>query len=217
MTTPISPEFARMLACMLALGATPSVRAQEPEEAEEEETPAPQTDAALTPPWKSRFGAVLDVGAPTGVGVSGLVHPLRWLRVHLGATRNTLGFGVRGGTTVIPLELFVSPTLDLEVGHVFKADYNKLLSQWKGQPVTSATNLREVGYSYGSASLGLQFSPSAYVTLFGGVGISAWSFRVDEARDFIREAEGNPDITAKPVTLNLTSPALKLGLLVSFD
>jgi hypothetical protein len=40
---------------------------------------------------------------------------------------------------------------------------------------------------------------------------------VDEARDFIREAEGNPDITTKPVTLNLTSPALKLGLLVSFE
>jgi hypothetical protein len=217
MTTPISPKSARMLACMLALGAVPSVQAQEPEEEEAEEAPTPQTDASLAPPWKPRFGAVLDVGAPTGVGVSALVHPLRWLRVQLGATRNTLGFGVRGGTSIIPLELFISPTLDLEVGHVFKADYGKLLSQWKDAPTTSATNLREVGYSYGSASLGLQFSPSAYVTLFGGVGISAWSFQVGEAKDFIRDAESDPDITAKPVTINLTSPALRLGLLVSFE
>lgn len=217
MTTPIIPRYARLLACMLALGATPGARAQEQEETEAEETPTPQTDAAVAPPWKSRYGAVLDVGAPSGVGLSGLVHPLRWLRVHLGATRNTLGFGVRGGTSFIPLELFVSPTLDLEVGHVFNADYDRLLSQWKGQPVTTATNLRQVGYTYGSASLGLQFSPSEYVTLFGGVGISAWSFRVTEAKDFIEEAESNPDIIAKPVTLNLTSPAVKLGLLVSFD
>jgi hypothetical protein len=159
----------------------------------------------------------LDVGAPDGVGASALVHPLRWLRVHLGATRNTLGFGVRGGSSFIPLELFVSPTLDLEVGHVFKADYDKLLSQWRGEPATSATRIREVAYSHGSASLGLQFSPSRYVTLFGNLGLSAWSFQVKEARDFIRDAESNPDITAKPVTLNLTSPAAKLGLLVYFN
>jgi hypothetical protein len=217
MSTPIIPKSARLLACMLALGALPSARAQEPEEEEAQETPTPQTDASLAPPWKPRFGAVLDVGAPTGVGVSALVHPLRWLRVHLGATRNTLGFGVRGGATIIPLELFVSPLLELEVGRVFKADYGKLLSQWKDEPTTSATSLREVGYSHGSASLGLQYSPSPYVTLFGAVGISAWSLQVNEARDFIREAESDPDIIARPVTLNLTSPTLKLGLLVSFD
>src|SRR5688572_24712418 len=114
MTTGIIQRYARMLACMLALGATPSARAQEQEEAELEETPsqpvAPSDpDATLAPLWKPRLGMALDVGAPDGVGASALLHPLRWLRVHLGATRNTLGFGVRGGSSFIPLELLVSP------------------------------------------------------------------------------------------------------------
>ncbi|HEX8822604.1 MAG TPA: autotransporter outer membrane beta-barrel domain-containing protein, partial [Archangium sp.] len=79
-----------MLACMLALGATPGARAQEQEEAESEEVSPSQTvapsdpNATLAPPWKPRLGMALDVGAPDGVGVSALVHPLRWLRVNLG-------------------------------------------------------------------------------------------------------------------------------------
>ena len=224
MTTTLNPRGALGLTCLLMLAVSPGARAQqEPEDADipasELEgtvtTPSP-TDPDAAPPWKTRFGVRLAAGAPEGVGVSALLHPRRWLRAHVGATRNSLGFGARGGVSLLPLELTISPVLELEYGYYFQADYEKLLTQLHGQPTTPATRIRDVGYDQVTASLGLGFSPSRYVTLFGNVGISYWSIRVEDARDFISEAVDDPDLTARPLTLSLTSPAVKLGLIVYF-
>jgi hypothetical protein len=210
-----------VLACMLMLGAAPGAWAQTQEEPDfptESEGPAPaDPDAPPTPPWKTRFGVMLDASAPDGVGASALMQLRRWVRVYGGPARNTLGFGVRGGATLTPFQLLVSPTLDLNVGHYFNADYGKLLPQLRGQPSTAATRIRDVGYNQVTGRLGLEFSPSRHVTLFGGVGLSYWYFQVDDAESFIREATENPDVTAKPLAIHLTSPAVKLGLVVYFN
>ena len=231
MTTSVSPRgstrCARVLACMLAWAVAPSAQARGQEDAEVLPEPSESTgstsatapadpDAEETPPWQTRFGMSLEAGAPGGVGASVLVQPWRWLRVHVGSARNTLGLGVRAGASLIPLDLFVSPSLDLEYGHYFNADYSKLLTQLHGQPTTPATRIRDVGYDQLTASLGLGFSPSRRVTLFGNVGISYWSIRVKDAESFISEAVDDPDLTARPLTLSLTSPAIKLGLIVYF-
>jgi hypothetical protein len=211
------------LTCLLVLGLAPGAWAQqEPEDTDTPEAegtvtaPAP-TDAEAAPPWKTRFGARLVAGSPEGVGVEALIHPRRWLRAHAGGTRNSLGYGVRGGLSLIPLDLFVAPSLELEYGHTFKADYNELLTQLHGQPTTAATSIREVGYDQLSASLGLEVSPWRYVTFFGGVGISYWFIGVPDAKSFIRESETNPDITARPLTIGLSSPVAKLGIIVYFN
>ncbi len=201
---------------MLVLGAVPSARAQTPEDPDFPVT-APTSDAPVLPPWKTRFGALVDAGAPDGVGASALMRPWRWVRVHAGAAKNSLGFGVRGGLSFTPLELYVSPTLDFEGGRYFNADYDKLLSQLRGQPTTTATGIQDVGYNFVSTRVGLEFSPSRYVTLFGGVGLSWWFIRVGDVKSFIRDAEGDAEITAKPLDLRITSPALKLGLIVYFN
>jgi hypothetical protein len=217
----------RVLACMLALGAAPGVRAQVPEEpdfTEESEEPLPSpgapahdADAPPTPPWKNRWGVLLDGSAPEGVGASALMQPTRWGRVYAGPAMNSLGFGLHAGATFVPLQLLVSPTLDINVSHYFKADYDKLLTQLRGQPSTAATNIRDIGYNQVTARFGLEFSPFRQLTLFGGVGLSYWYLQVNGAESFIEEATENQDITSKPLAIHLFSPALKLGFIVFFN
>jgi hypothetical protein len=225
MTTTLNPRGALALTCLLLLAVSPGARAQQdPEDADipasELEgtvtTPSP-TDPDAAPPWKTRFGVRLAAGAPEGVGVSALIHPRRWLRAHVGATRNSLGFGARGGVSLLPLALTISPVLELEYGYYFQADYEKLLTQLHGQPTTAATGIRDVGYHQVSGSVGVEFSPSRYVTLFGGVGISYWFIEVGDAKAFIREAADDPELTARPLSIGLSSPVAKLGLLIYFN
>jgi hypothetical protein len=212
---------------MLALGAAPEARArtqEDPDFPTEPESPPPSPEATLDdpdsppmPPWVTRFGVMLDAGAPEGVGASALMQPTRWARVYGGPTRNTLGYGVRGGTTLIPFQLLVSPILDLDIGHYFNADYAKLLTQLRGQPSTPATRIHDVDYNQFTGRFGLEFSPWRPVTLFGGVGVSYWYFQVNDAESFIEEATEDPDITVKPLAIHLFSPAVKLGLIVHFN
>lgn len=213
----------RVFTCLGVLVLAPGALAQqEPEDTDTPETegtvtaPAP-TDPDEAPPWKTRFGARLVAGAPEGLSVEALIHPRQWLRVHAGGSRNRLGYGVRGGLSLIPLDLFVRPSLELEYGHTFNADYDELLTQLHGQPTTAATNIREVDYDQLSASVGLEVSPWRYVTFFGGVGISYWFIGVPDAKAFLHESETNPDVTARPLTIGLSSPVAKLGLIVYFN
>jgi hypothetical protein len=214
----------RALACALALGMVPGAWAQELEE--EEETSVPQAesggspgaaDAVRAPPWKTRLGLVVDVGAPDGLGAAVLMRPLRWLRLHAGATTNSLGHGVRGGVSLIPFELFVSPSLNVDVGHSFNASSAQVLARLRGQPAPTGPLVRDVGYDYASASFGLELSPWRYVTFLGQVGLGYWSFQLKDVEGFIRDAAGDPDITARPLSVRITSPAVKLGLIVYFN
>lgn len=218
-------RWARALTCLLMLAVSPGARAQQdPEDvdipaSEQEETvatPAP-TDPDAAPPWKTRFGMRLVAGAPEGLGIAAIIHPRRWARAHVGATRNNLGFGARGGLSLIPLDLLISPVLELEYGYYFNADYEKLLTQLHGQPTTPATGIRHVGYHQVSGSVGLEFSPARYVTFFGGVGISYWFIEVRNTRDFILEATDGLELTARPLNIGLSSPVAKLGLLIYFN
>ncbi|MGZ3459126.1 MAG: hypothetical protein ACXU86_11560 [Archangium sp.] len=214
-----------MLTSLLALLVSPAARAQEqddtdtssPEPESTVSTPAP-TDPDAAPPWKTRFGVRLVAGAPEGVGAAALLQPRRWLRVHVGATRNTLGYGVRGGLSLIPLQLSVSPSLNLEYGYSFHADYDTLLTRLHGQPTTAATSIHDVGYHQLSGDLGLEVSPTSYLTVFGGVGISYWFIGVgDGAKTFIRESVDDPAITSQPLAMGLSSPVVKLGLILYFN
>ncbi len=230
MTTTVDPRSggvwrARALAWLLMLTMAPGARAQQ--DPEDLDTPDAETEGTVVtpvttdpdaaPPWQTRFGVRLAAGPPEGVGLAAVIHPRRWMRAHVGATRNTLGFGARGGVSLIPLELTISPLLELEYGYYFNADYEKLLTQLHGQPTTPATGIRRVGYHQVAGSVGLQYSPWRYVTLFGGVGISYWFIEVANTRAFISEAEEDPEITSRPLNLGLSSPVAKLGLLIYFN
>lgn len=219
--TPLTRGLLALLLLGLPLG---SASAQEPED----EDPPPETEvtrpapvsADTGPEWKTRFGARLLAGAPDGVGAALLLHPRSWLRVHAGAARNSLGTGVRAGVDLLPVRLLVSPVLGLEYGHTFHADYARLLTRLHGQPTTPVTGIRRVDYDQLNLSVGLEFSPWRQVTFFGGAGISYWFLGERDATAFIREAEAgedNPSLTASPLLLNISSPVVRLGLILYFN
>lgn len=186
-----------VLACALALGASTEARA-------EDEAPA---DGAL-------WGLMVDVGAPDGIGASAVVKPFSGLRLHAGATTNTVSFGVRGGASLLPLSTFVAPSLNLDVGHYFGGDYNKLLERFGGSPDSGSTLIRDVAYNYASATLGLNVGPAHSWTLFLNLGLSYWAFSVNDMQEFLQESD--PDVTSTPLQVRFTSPSFKLGFIYYF-
>lgn len=176
-------------------------------------SPEPQTEA---PGDKLGLGVMLDVGAPDGVGISAVVRPVRWLRINAGLTTNTLSLGVRGGISLVPLTAFITPSINLDVGHYFDAKYNELVDRFGGIPLQTNVPINDVGFNYGGASLGLELGKPERFSVSLRVGMARGSLVIDEAERLLRDVTGDPDLTATPLTFRFTTPAVKLGFLLYF-
>lgn len=199
------------LTCVLALGTGAEALAQDssaPPDA------AATTQAADDPANKFGLGAMLDVGAPDGVGVSAVIRPARWLRISGGVTTNTISLGVRGGISLVPLSSFISPSLNLDVGHYFNANYNDLVDRLGGIPLKTNVPIDDVGYNYGGASAGLEIGRPDRFSFYLRVGLAHGEMTIEDAEQLLKDVSGDPDITAKPLTLRFTTPSVKLGFLL---
>jgi hypothetical protein len=176
--------------------------------------PAAQPAAAESP--LPAFGLMLDLGAPDGIGASGVVRPLDWLRLNAGLVTNTVGLGVRGGVSVAPFRAFVTPSLNLDIGHYFKADYSKLPERFGADAGSAEATLRDVGYTFGSASLGVELGSQRGLSFFLRAGLSYWDFSPANAEQALRDAANDPTLTVAPVSLRFTSPSVKLGFTYFF-
>jgi hypothetical protein len=194
------------LACALALGAGTRARAQEL-------SGVPGAAASVVP---FKWGVMLDVGAPDGIGASGVVKPLSWLRLNAGMMTNTVSFGVRGGASLLVLNSFVAPTLNADVGHYFGGDYNKLVERLGGSPGSGTALARDVSYEYATGSLGLEVGPHDSWAVLLHVGLSYWSIHGQNTQQFLQDSTNDSSITATPLNVRLTSPSLKLGFLYYF-
>jgi hypothetical protein len=162
------------------------------------------------------FGLMVDLGAPDGIGAAGVVRPLDWLRLNAGLVTNTVGFGVRGGLSVAPFRAFVTPSLNVDIGHYFKADYSKLPERFGADAGSAEATLKDVGYTFGSASLGLELGSQRGFSFFLRAGLSYWDFSPANAEEALRDAAGDPTLTVAPVSLRFTSPSVKLGFTYFF-
>ncbi|MFL5345370.1 MAG: autotransporter outer membrane beta-barrel domain-containing protein [Hyalangium sp.] len=201
-----------VLACLLALGTHMEARAQDSSAPASAETQAETSNPSS--PFK--LGAMLDVGAPDGIGVSAVVRPARWLRINGGVTTNTLSLGVRGGISLIPLTAIVSPSINLDVGHYFNTNYNKLIDRLGGIPLKTTVPIDDVGYNYGGASLGLEIGKPERFSVYLRVGLAHGSMVIQDAEKLLQDVTGDPDVTAKPLNLRFTTPTAKLGFLLYF-
>lgn len=197
------------LACVLALGAHLEARAQDPSASASAEASNPSTD-------KFGLGVMLDAGAPDGVGVSAVVRPVHWLRINGGLTTNTLSLGVRGGISLLPLSTFISPSINLDVGHYFNTNYNKLIDRLGGIPLQTTVPIEDVGFNYGGASLGLEIGKPDRFSFYLHVGLTHGSMVIEDAEKLLQDVTNDPDITAKPLNLRFTTPSVKLGFLLYF-
>ncbi|HYH96795.1 autotransporter outer membrane beta-barrel domain-containing protein [Hyalangium sp.] len=198
-----------MLACVLALSTGAEAQAQD-------STSPPEAEASGDASNKLGLGVMLDVGAPDGVGLSAVVRPVRWLRINAGLTTNTLSLGLRGGISLVPLSSFVSPSLNLDLGHYFDANYNELVDRFGGIPLRSSVPINDVGFNYGGASVGLEMGKPERFSFSLRVGLAHGSLTIDDAERLLQDVTGDPDITAKPLAFRFTTPSVKLGFLLYF-
>jgi len=205
-------RYGATLACVLALGAGAKAQAQDSTSSSE----APQVEASSDSGNKLKLGVMLDVGAPDGVGVSAVLRPVSWLRINAGLTTNTLSLGVRGGISLVPLSSFVSPSLNLDLGHYFDANYNELVDRFGGIPLRTSVPIDDVGFNYGGASVGLELGKPERFSFSLRVGLAHGSLVIEDAERLLKDVTGDPDITAKPLSFRFTTPAVKLGFLLYF-
>ncbi|XXF77109.1 hypothetical protein P2318_29250 [Myxococcaceae bacterium GXIMD 01537] len=174
------------------------------------------TEALAQEQTPLKWGVMVDVGAPDGIGASAVVRPLSWLRLHAGATTNTISMGVRGGVSLLPLSTFIAPSLNLDAGHYFAGNYNKLIERFGGSTADGTALIQDVGYNHASASLGLNIGPADRWSIFFNLGMSYWAIDVNDLEQALQDSANDPDITATPLQLRFTSPSLKLGFLYYF-
>lgn len=198
------------LTAVLALGVGVEARAQDSTSVD----PSSVEPPIEAPGDKLGLGLMLDVGAPDGVGISAVVRPVRWLRINAGVTTNTLSLGVRGGISLVPLTAFITPSINLDLGHYFDANYNELVDRFGGIPLQTRAPINDVGFNYGGASLGLEFGKPERFSVSLRVGLARGSLVIDEAQQLLQDVTGDPDITATPLTFRFTTPAVKLGFLL---
>ncbi|MFP2924859.1 hypothetical protein ACLESO_06510 [Pyxidicoccus sp. 3LG] len=188
------------LACLLALATAASAHAQ---------------DGGGEPQLR-RFGLLVDAGAPHGVGVSAVVRPLPWLRLQAGPTTNTLSFGLRGGASLLPLQTFIAPSLNVEAGHYFGSDYNDVVDWLGATPSRTSAAIQDVTYDYVSGSVGLEIGSASRFNFFLHLGLSYVALKVDDASALLQDATDDPDVTARNLAVRATIPSVKLGFLFYF-
>lgn len=163
-----------------------------------------------------RFGVLFDVGVPDGLGLSGVYRPMHWLRLHGGLTHNLGALGLRGGVSFAPFYFPLTPTLSVDVGRTFSADYRSIarkagLDDPKFDPL-----LRDLTYTYANAHLGLEVGAARRFVFFLRGGVSYFALSVPGFQEFLQASAGDPSITAKNPRLRFTLPTLKLGVTFYF-
>ncbi len=203
------------LAVLLALAPSAQALAQE-DSSSAAPTAAAQEQAPKGPADGFGLGAMLDVSAPEGIGISAVVRPVRWLRINAGVATNTLSLGVRGGVTLVPLSSFISPSISLDAGHYFNTNYNELVDRLGGIPLKTNSPIDDVGFNYGSASVGLELGKPERFLVSIHAGLTHGAMTIENAGKLLQDVTGDPDITSTPLMLRFTTPSLKVGFLLYF-
>lgn len=157
-------------------------------------------------PW---LGVLLDAGVPDGANVAAVWRPFHWLRFHGGGSYNLVGFGLRGGVSLLPIHEWITPSLVVEGGYVFPGDLDGFIADVTGQENEGLPQSAE--YAYGNLHIGLEMGSSSFTFyLRGGYSL------IDVS---ITPADGAPSDgirVEENARLFLTTPSAKLGFIVYF-
>ncbi len=158
---------------------------------------APQPTRTLPPseqaPWPAlyrgtRFGLGLDVGAPAGAGLLGIVRPWSWFRTNAGLAYDVLGFGVRGGVSFVPWHFAVTPTFNLDFGHYFSGDASMFVSN---PTPTQKTLLQQATFDFVSPQIGLEFGSQQRFTFYLRGGLTYIGNMSFAGKDVTAEAQAH--------------------------
>jgi hypothetical protein len=168
-------------------------------------------------PTGSRFGVLLDVGAPEGASASLAYRPLDGVRVWAGPAWNYVSWGFQGGVAVVPFRWAVSPVLSAEVGRFFDADLTPYVNDGSGAPSETKPLLRDVGFQYAAGHVGVEVGSQRGFAFSLRVGLA---YVRAEAKGSTRSdappPSGESDVYFADPTLRATVPSVKLGLQLFF-
>lgn len=187
----------------LSLGLTLWGPAEAQAEVDAEVEATLQAEEDESKPW---LGLALDAGVPDGANLNLVYRPFHWLRFHAGPSYNLVGFGVRGGASLIPFDSWISPSLVVEGGHYFPSELSGFVEGVLG--LSSEGVPERASYSYGNLHLGLELgTPHFSFFLRGGYSlIEGFVTPAAEASDGVR-LDGDARVSA-------LVPSAKLGFVV---
>jgi len=122
---------------------------------------------ALTPGKK--LALAVELGAPQGAAFELVFRPWWWLRLNGGFAYNIIGTGIRGGVSVAPFRLPVTPTLNFDLGHYFSGDLTTFTSS---SNVYEEALLHDAAYDFWSLQLGLEFGSRDGFLFYTRAGIA---------------------------------------------
>lgn len=122
-------------------------------------------------------GVMVDAGLPDGVSGSLVWRMTPRLRIHGGVGYNGFAPGVRAGFSLAAFPFFITPTATVEAGRFFEGNANTLAQMVSGDPEYDEPALREVGYDFANAHVGLELGYSG-MTFYVHGGMSALQMRV---------------------------------------
>lgn len=176
-------------------------------------------DASLAHAEGSDLGLMIEAGLPDGINGALVWRPSPRIRAHGGAGFNGVAPGLRAGVSVAAFPYWITPTLSAEVGHYFAGNANTLGQKLSGDPEFDQPVLREFGYDYVNASLGLELGYSG-MTFYIHAGMSGVQTRlrnVDESLASDSEGIMGPRIEVRSDPLvRVLAPSARTGFIYYF-
>jgi hypothetical protein len=163
------------------------------------------------------LGLQIDSAVPDGAGVSLLYRPLKFLRLNGGMLYNTIGYGVRGGVTILPY-FGLAPSLTLEAGHYFESSALSRVSQYATVSDDLRPLLSKIGYTFVNAQVGFEIGHPDWFVFFIRGGLSRVWLSVHDAQQAAQSSStGGVRIThLDDPSVRLGIPNVKLGFILYF-
>lgn len=155
-----------------------------------------------------------DIGVPDGLGFSLAYRFVKFWQMEIGGTTTLVGAGVRVGTTMF-LPYYISPLINVEYGHQWVGDANKLVTLF-GAPDPKVSLLSNIEYDYVNLHGGLQFGNPNWAMIFIHIGYSYVWGNTNGLQKFIQERASRETVTANEATAKIWAPSIKAGIQLYF-
>lgn len=155
-------------------------------------------------------GLMVDAGVPDGIGASLVIRPWSWLRLNGGVTHNLVSQGVRGGVSLIPLDLWILKiSLNAEAGVFFPGDANKAVQMFS-KDAEDITILSRVGYQYANGHVGLELGGDTFCLYLH----AGWTYLHASFADGSQGTDAGWVVFKGEPTVTAFVPSAKAGLML---
>lgn len=166
-----------------------------------------------------KVGVMVDAGLPDGMNASLVLRPTPRIRAHGGISYNGFAPGVRAGVSLAAFPFWITPTITAEAGRYFQGNANPLLQMVSGDSEIDEPLLRDIGYDYANAHIGLEFGYSG-MTFYVHAGMSVIQTKLRNVGDslalvFDDEEGPSVEIRSDPF-LRIIAPSGRTGFVYYF-